>query len=267
MVGLRGRLDSFYERRVRIPVGADALVLDVGSGDKPFWRADVLLDKYAGDDYAGQRSGTGRTRIDRPLFDADAADMPFRDGVFDYVICSHLLEHVVDPVGVVSELVRVSKAGYIEVPEASAAKIIDFPSHLWWCRLDSSAHEPTLVFTAKTTASFDDEIDAYLRRTGLAPKVKRLIDAHHHENIVSLRWSGSVAARTEGTLDPAFIEETVHAEAHHNSGEATVAAALVKVLTARRSGRRGAPLLFDDVVRPEFQRHDGAVLTPGIYRV
>jgi hypothetical protein len=52
---------------------------------------------------------------------------------------------VIDPAAVIDELVRVSKAGYIEVPEASSAKILDFPSHLWWVRLEGE----TLVFTAK----------------------------------------------------------------------------------------------------------------------
>src|SRR4051812_44624451 len=144
---MKERLQSFYERRIAIPVGPEDLVLDVGSGDKPSWRADVLLDRYPDDAHAGQRSGTGRTRVVQPLFDSDAADMPFADGAFDYAICSHVLEHVTDPVGVVRELTRVAKAGYIEVPEASSAKIIDFPSHLWWCRLDESTDPATLVFT------------------------------------------------------------------------------------------------------------------------
>ena len=148
-------LRSFHRRRIDIPVGADALVLDIGSGDKPHWRADVLLDRYLGDEYAGQRSGRSTARVARPLFDADAAAMPFADGVFDYVVCSHMLEHVVDPARRrQSRWSRVAAAGYIEVPEAASAKILDFPSHLWWCRLDGT----TLVLTAKQTAAFDPEI-------------------------------------------------------------------------------------------------------------
>lgn len=263
---IKQRLRSFHERRIVVPVGPDALVLDVGSGDKPSWRADVLLDRYPDDAHAGQRSGTGRTRIDRPLFDAEAADMPFADGVFDYAICSHVLEHVTDPVGVVRELTRVARAGYIEVPEASAAKIIDFPSHLWWCRLDESTSPPTLVLTAKQAACFDDEIDAYLRRSGLAEPVKRLIDTHHHDNIIGLHWQGTQPIRVEGTHDPAFVEQTVNAEAHHRDGEAVVARALTAVLTARKP-RRTAPIAWDDVVRPELRRGDGSLLEARLYRI
>jgi hypothetical protein len=35
----------FVERRISVPVHDDDVVLDVGSGDKPSWRADVLLDR------------------------------------------------------------------------------------------------------------------------------------------------------------------------------------------------------------------------------
>lgn len=264
---LINRWRSFYDRRVRIPVGPEALVLDVGSGDKPFWRADVLLDRYPDEAHAGQRSGSGHTKVDRPLFDADAAEMPFKDGAFDYAICSHVLEHVVDPVGVVSELVRVAKAGYIEVPEASAAKIIDFPSHLWWCRLDATALRPTLVFTAKSAPSFDDEIEDYLARTGLGRKFQKLINAHHHQNVVAIRWRGSQPARSEGILEPAFVEKAVLADAHHRSAEAFVSALAVKVLTPGKVPRSRKSIRFDDIVRPEFSRGDGSLLNPGIYRL
>ena len=76
---LLAQLRSFHRRRIAIPVGHAARVLDVGSGDKPHWRADVLLDRYLGEDHAGHRSGSAAARIDRPLFNADAAEMPFAD--------------------------------------------------------------------------------------------------------------------------------------------------------------------------------------------
>jgi len=162
-VNLVDRLRSFHRRRIEIPVDASAIVLDVGSGDKPHWRGDVLLDRFIDDAHGGQRSGAAAARVDRPMFDADAADMPFADKVFDYAICSHVLEHVEHPDRVIAELCRVAKAGYIEVPEAASAKIVDFPSHLWWVIEDDGV----LVFTAKTTTYFDVDIDRYLTASGM----------------------------------------------------------------------------------------------------
>ena len=54
------------------------------------------------------------------------------------------------------------RAGYIEVPDAASAKILDFPSHIWWCRLDGE----TLVLTAKSGRSFDPEVATYIERVG-----------------------------------------------------------------------------------------------------
>ena len=150
----------------------------------------------------GHAAGTPRRR---PLFWADAADMPFADHAFDYVICSHVLEHVPDPPRVIGELTRVAKAGYVEVPEASAAKLQDFPTHLWWCRLDRSTDAATLVFTAKTTPYFDQEIDGYLKRAGLEKQMAaccRPASREHRRPALG----GRAAAPRRGELDPAFVE-------------------------------------------------------------
>ena len=264
-MSLAAKLRSFRERRVSVPVSADALVLDVGSGDRPSWRADVLLDGYPDEQHAGQRSGSGRTEVTRPLFAADAGDMPFADGVFDYAICSHVLEHVPDPAVVIGELTRVAKAGYIEVPEASAAKLQDFPSHLWWCRLDRSAVDPTLVFSAKQTPYFDAEIDDYLRRAGLEEEMARMLQSRFEHNIIALRWTGAVSVRVEGSLDPAFLRRTFAAQAPHRGGVTWGARVLTRAMTGR--GHRPRPLRYDDVVRPELRTGTGELLEPRIYDV
>ncbi len=41
---------------------------------------------------------------------------PFPDKYFDYILCSQTLEDLRDPIWVCSELVRIGKRGYIEVP-------------------------------------------------------------------------------------------------------------------------------------------------------
>ncbi|QOV90635.1 methyltransferase domain-containing protein [Humisphaera borealis] len=41
---------------------------------------------------------------------------PFADKQFDFAVCSHTLEDLRDPLWVCSELIRVAKRGYLEVP-------------------------------------------------------------------------------------------------------------------------------------------------------
>lgn len=263
--GRLGRqLASFHRRRIAIPVAAESLVLDVGSGDKPHWRADVLLDRYVGAVHGGQRSGRAAARVARPLFDADAATMPFADDVFDYVVCSHVLEHVPDPAAVVGEMARVGRAGYIEVPEAASAKILDFPSHLWWCRLDGS----TLVMTAKQARSFDAEIAGYIERSGIESQLATLLDADFDSRVVSLSWTGRADVRVEGTPEPAFVRAALATGAHHRVGQSVVSRLLTVMLTLpRRSQRRTRPLEFDQVVRPELRRGTGEALENAVYRL
>lgn len=49
--------------------------------------------------------------------------LSFRDRVFDFVIAPHVLEHSTHSEQFLAELQRVSKAGYIEVPDAFMERI------------------------------------------------------------------------------------------------------------------------------------------------
>ncbi|OGH43949.1 MAG: hypothetical protein A3J14_02025 [Candidatus Levybacteria bacterium RIFCSPLOWO2_02_FULL_37_18] len=138
-------LTSFFKRKILVKnIGKDDLVLDVGSGDKPFWRADVIVDKYLQDDQ--QRHSGAVVNDKRKIFiEGDVERLPFKDKVFDFVFCSHLLEHVENPDMAIAELVRVAKRGYIEVPYAIVDLLMPFPPHLWFCFYKKD----TLIFHQK----------------------------------------------------------------------------------------------------------------------
>lgn len=101
-------------RKLKVPAG-NGLVLDVGSGGRPYPRSDVLLDRLSG---AEHRCGEQMMMDGRPAILGDANKMPFKDKAFDFVIASHILEHMSNPEGFLKELMRVGKAGYIETPNA-----------------------------------------------------------------------------------------------------------------------------------------------------
>jgi SAM-dependent methyltransferase len=107
---------EYQNRYVAFDIPAGAQVLDVGSGGDPFPHATVLVDRYL------ERSCHRHeelVRDGRPQVVADVADLPFEDVSFDYVYCSHLLEHVDDPIKACSELMRVGRRGFIETPNFS----------------------------------------------------------------------------------------------------------------------------------------------------
>jgi uncharacterized protein YbaR (Trm112 family)/SAM-dependent methyltransferase len=109
-------------------IGPDDLVLDVGSGHNPNPRSDILCDRYIEDDT--ERGGS--IRVDRPLIVADAHNLPFKTGAFDYVIASHIIEHMDDPLKFCSELQRVSKRGFIASPTELAEHMFYWTFHKWY---------------------------------------------------------------------------------------------------------------------------------------
>lgn len=102
--------DSGYQ----VEIDSSWRVLDVGSGESPHTRANVLIDRFPDDN--SQRSGQALDRMDPRFVVGDALMMPFEDMAFDYSITSHIAEHVDDPAQLCRELTRVSRAGYIETP-------------------------------------------------------------------------------------------------------------------------------------------------------
>ncbi len=97
------------------------IVLDIGGWDKPFNRANYVLDIHSFETrgFHGNQGGNKeffnkKTWI---IHDVNSKERwPFRDNQFDFVICSHLLEDIRDPIWLCSEIMRVGKAGYIEIP-------------------------------------------------------------------------------------------------------------------------------------------------------
>jgi len=106
-------------------------VLEVGSGDNPHPRSDVLFDKFVED--CGERESQRPLSIDdRPFIEGDAEHLPFPDKSFDYIIASHVLEHARHPKRFLDELARVGKAGYIETPSPMRERVFNWPFHRWY---------------------------------------------------------------------------------------------------------------------------------------
>lgn len=103
------------------------LVLEIGSGHNPHPRSDVLCDK----ELINDRERGGPLVADRPLVIADAEALPFREGAFDYVICSHVVEHARDIERFLKEVQRVGRAGYIETPSSIAERLYGWDYHRW----------------------------------------------------------------------------------------------------------------------------------------
>lgn len=108
------------EARMLELLDEDARVLDVGGWGMPLARADWVIDLMPyetrglyGEAARGERF-TAETWVLHDICSHEP--WPFEDGLFDFVVCSHTLEDLRDPIWVCREMQRVAKAGYIEVP-------------------------------------------------------------------------------------------------------------------------------------------------------
>jgi hypothetical protein len=181
----------------RVP--ATAIVVDVGGGAAPFPRADWVLDAIPYQERSllrGVEIGLApRYSKDRwvQLDLCDHRPWPIPDKKFDFAVCSHLLEDVRDPVWVCSEMSRIAKAGYIEVPSRIVEQSlgVEHPSyagyyhHRW---LVSVADDGTLEFRHKPHLLHATR-QAIVARLG----VRRRINPRHA--IATLWWTDHVPCR------------------------------------------------------------------------
>jgi len=139
-------------------------VVDIGGWFKPLKRANKIIDilpyetralHNAIGDADEKESYSKNDWIVRDL--CVRTPFPFKDKEVDFVFCSHTLEDIRDPIWVCSEIVRIGKRGYIEVPSRALEttrgiekwQYTGFYHHRWLIEKDN---EGTLVFTYKTPA-------------------------------------------------------------------------------------------------------------------
>ena len=110
-------------------ISPDDLVLDIGGWARPFNRANFVIDaeSYDSRGYYGpgmpSQGGPEEHFRRESWYQRDLCDrtpFPFADKSIDFVICSHVLEDIRDPLWVCAEMIRVGKRGYIEVPSRIA---------------------------------------------------------------------------------------------------------------------------------------------------
>lgn len=144
-------------RRMLDEVAGDERVLEVGGWAKPLARADWVLDLMPYET-RGLYGRDGRVEDERFRADTwvvrdicDRRPWPFEDDSFDFVVCSHTLEDLRDPIWVCSEIERVGKAGYLEVPSRLEEQVYGFEgpwvgwSHHRWL-IDVEGNQITFVF-------------------------------------------------------------------------------------------------------------------------
>ena len=108
-------------------------ILDIGCGYKAHKNATVIADiKDFSNFYKNKK-----------FVQIKEKKLPFKDKEFDFVIASHVIEHVDDFEFFIRELERISSKGYIELPSRLGDNLVfeNRNDHIWWFCYDDVSNE------------------------------------------------------------------------------------------------------------------------------
>ena len=128
----------FFADRIK-NIAATDKVLEIGPGAHPHHRSDVLLElEYENENDRSAQFGHAEKLVsDKKIVYYNGGKFPFKDKEFDYVICSHVLEHVKDVPGFLEEVFRVSSKGYFEYPLVYYDYMYNFDVHVNFLKYDN----------------------------------------------------------------------------------------------------------------------------------
>ena len=106
----------------------DWKILDIGCGYNANHFANVICDVQ----------DLSNHYLNKKFVKLVEKKLPFKDNEFDFVIASHVMEHVEDVEFFIKELERVSKQGYIELPTMLEDNLVfeNKKDHLWHMDFD-----------------------------------------------------------------------------------------------------------------------------------
>ena len=108
-------------------------VLDIGCGYTANKNATVIADVQ----------DLSNFYLNKTFVKITDKKLPFKDGEFDFVIASHVIEHVEDFSFFIKELERVAKKGYVELPTRLGDNLVfeNKSDHIWWFIFDDQRNK------------------------------------------------------------------------------------------------------------------------------
>ena len=121
--------------------------------------------------------------------------LPFKDGEFDFVIASHVMEHVDDIEFFISELERVSKQGYIELPTMLEDNLVfeNKKDHLW--HMDFDDVDLKLLISKKVQ---------YFEPILTVSSIKRLNKIFRRSFVIELYWENKIDYKIDKLINKIF---------------------------------------------------------------
>ena len=148
-------------------------VLDIGCGYGAHKKASVVCDLQ----------DLSKLYVDKTFIKLESEILPFKDKEFDFVIASHVLEHVKDVDIFIKELERVSSKGYIEVPTKLEDNLVfeNKKDHIWHMEFDDINYE--LIISKKIQ---------YFEPILTVSTIKKLSEIFKQSFVLELYWENQI---------------------------------------------------------------------------
>jgi len=155
-------------------------VVDLGSGTNGSCpSANVLVDRADWSSKFPEREFV--------VHDLNSLPLPFKDKQFDFSFASHILEHIINPVEFLKEVMRISTSGYIEVPSPMIDNLVsgndqlDPYGHKWWVYYDDVNEQIVLRPRRHIVQTTVD-----------SPELNKLYPFFRSSLVTELYWEGSI---------------------------------------------------------------------------
>ena len=148
-------------------------ILDIGCGYNANKFAKVICDVQ----------DLSNHYLDKKFIRLIEKKLPFKDKEFDFVVASHVMEHVEDIDFFIKELERVSKKGYIELPTMLEDNLVfeNKKDHLW--HMDFDDVENKLLISKKIQ---------YFEPVLTVSTIKKLNEVFRTSLVLELIWEDTI---------------------------------------------------------------------------
>ena len=164
---------------------SDYNILDIGCGYNANKYANVICDVQ----------DLSNHYRDKRFVKLNEKKLPFKDKEFDFVVASHVMEHVEDVEFFIKELERVSKKGYIELPTMLEDNLVfeNKKDHLW--HMDFDDVENKLLISKKIQ---------YFEPILTVSTIKKLDEIFRKSLILELFWEDTIDYKINGNINNSF---------------------------------------------------------------
>ena len=163
-------------------------ILDIGCGFRAHPNASVIADVQDFSDFYKKKK----------FIKIKEKNLPFKDKEFDFVIASHVIEHVDDFEFFIKELERISTKGYIEIPTRLGDNLVfeNKKDHIWWFTYDDDSN---LIIASKKNQLIEPFI------TVATAKVLEKI--FRESLVIEIRWEEKIDYKIDNNIKHESFEE------------------------------------------------------------